>query len=72
MESITRRLAEDIISVFELDGYIADFGCIAVPTVSEAFYAPNSPTFPPSGKNYKHFYGGMFTEIYRGMRKLMI
>ena len=32
-------------------------------------YADYRATIPKGSKNYKHFYGWMFTEIYRGMRK---
>jgi len=31
-------------------------------------YAEYRATFPPDRTDYKHFYGWMFTEIYRGMR----
>ena len=31
-------------------------------------YAEYRATFPPDSKQYKHFYGWMYTEIYRGMR----
>ncbi len=34
-------------------------------------YAEYRATFPPDSKCYKHFYGWMYTEIYRGMRKEM-
>lgn len=32
-------------------------------------YAEYRAMFPPDRKDYKHFYGWMFTEIYRGMRR---
>ena len=32
-------------------------------------YAEYRATFAPGSKDYKHFYGWMFTEIYRGMRR---
>jgi hypothetical protein len=33
-------------------------------------YAEYRATFSPERKDYKHFYGWMYTEIYRGMREL--
>ena len=32
-------------------------------------YAEYRATFPHDSKNFKHFYGWMFTEIYRGIRR---
>ena len=32
-------------------------------------YAKYRATFPPDRNDYKHFYGWMYTEIYRGLRK---
>ena len=70
MIKAAQRMAHDIEHVCY---HPEEFGeeDIAQARIWQQKYAEYRATFPPERKDYKHFYGWMFTEIYRGVRSEM-
>ena len=68
MIKAAQRMAHDIERVCY---HPEEFGeeDIAQARIWQQKYAEYRATFSPERKDYKHFYGWMFTEIYRGMRR---
>lgn len=68
MIKAAQRMAHDIERVCY---HPEEFGeeDIAQARIWQQKYAEYRATIPKGSKDYKHFYGWMFTEIYRGMRR---
>lgn len=64
-----QRAAHDIEHICNHPEQNYDPALVAMAQSWQQRYADYRATFPPDSKTYKHFFGWMFTEIYRELRK---